>query len=416
MYRFWEPVVQPLLARLEPRTLIEIGSDHGPNTRRLLEFCVEKTALLYVIDPLPKYNVNDWLEEFPDNLVFHEAPSLDVLPTLPTVDVVLIDGDHNWHTVINELRLLAQTASKNARSFPLVLLHDVGWPYGRRDLYYEPDRIPPAERQPYEKAGLRLGRSELDPDGGLNRHRFNATHEGGPHNGVRTAIEDFRSEVELDLELVVVPGINELGILFPTDLGTRAPDVVEFIYELRAPALTEMLSVVETARLEWQIESLDLQSVVRRLVKAEARLSSQLAKSTARGESLIQQRADLQQQRVRMREELQQWKGELKRLNRSMEDTREENLALQREAQLLRARLHSSVAEIGILERRYKRLRSRRSVRFALAIAALATPLVKLMRAMGRREFPTTDQPQSPRAEETEIAGPKHSSMPPQDI
>ena len=416
MYRFWEPVVQPLLARLDPRALVEIGSDHGPNTRRLLEFCAEKAAVLYVIDPLPKYDVDDWLEEFPDNLVFHRAPSLDALPTVPAVDAVLIDGDHNWYTVINELRLLTDKAGRDGKPFPLVLLHDVGWPYGRRDLYYDPDRIPPTERQPYEKAGVRLGRSELDSEGGLNRHRFNATHEGGPHNGVRTAIEDFRAESRVELELVVVPGINDLGILFPKDLGNRVPDVVDFIEELRAPALTELLSVVETARLEWQIESLDLRSAVRRLEKVDGQRSSQLDKVTTREHALTQQRADLRQQMTQMRDEIKTLKGDLRRLAISAENDRTANRALQLEVHTLRVQLHESQTEIDGLETRYNRLRSRRSVRFALGIAAVATPVVKLKRDMLGRDMPATEQPQSRGGEEPEIAGTKHSSKPGEGI
>lgn len=65
-----------------------------------------------------------------------------VLPTLPAMDVALVDGDHNWHTVFHELRMLAETARASLAPLPVLILHDVGWPYGRRDLYYAPERIP----------------------------------------------------------------------------------------------------------------------------------------------------------------------------------------------------------------------------------------------------------------------------------
>ena len=45
-------------------------------------------------------------DEYAGALHFHIGLSLDVLPKLGPFDFVLIDGDHNWHTVLNELRLL----------------------------------------------------------------------------------------------------------------------------------------------------------------------------------------------------------------------------------------------------------------------------------------------------------------------
>ena len=38
------------------------------------------------------------------------------------------------------------------RPLPLLVLHDVGWPYGRRDLYYDPDDIPASTASPWRKA------------------------------------------------------------------------------------------------------------------------------------------------------------------------------------------------------------------------------------------------------------------------
>ena len=61
---------------------------------------------------------------------------------LPAMDAALIDGDHNWYTVYNELKLLAATAREADAALPVLVLHDVGWPYGRRDLYYAPEQIP----------------------------------------------------------------------------------------------------------------------------------------------------------------------------------------------------------------------------------------------------------------------------------
>ena len=83
-------------------------------------------------------------------------------------DVVLLDGDHNWYTVDHELRQIEQSARACALPLPVVACHDVGWPYGRRDLYYDPATVPEGYRQPYRKGGLLPGVIEPQPGKGLN--------------------------------------------------------------------------------------------------------------------------------------------------------------------------------------------------------------------------------------------------------
>ena len=82
------------------------------------------------------------------------------------MDAALIDGDHNWYTVYHELRLLAEGAKRNGTPLPVLILHDVLWPYGRRDLYYAPDQIPEEFRQPYAQQGMRPGSRKLLERGG----------------------------------------------------------------------------------------------------------------------------------------------------------------------------------------------------------------------------------------------------------
>jgi len=94
----------------------------------------------------------------------------------------------------------------------VTFLHDVEWPYGRRDLYYVPERIPADQRQPFARSGIVRGRSELSPRG-INAVFANAKHEGGPRNGVLTAVEDFIDETQRELELFILPGDEGLGIV-----------------------------------------------------------------------------------------------------------------------------------------------------------------------------------------------------------
>src|SRR5688500_18188635 len=104
MKRLWDTMIEPILEATRPKSIVEIGSDEGLNTRNLLQFCERTDAVEHVIDPAPKYDISEWRERYGERFVFYRALSLDVISSLDTFDLVLVDGDHNWYTVYNELR------------------------------------------------------------------------------------------------------------------------------------------------------------------------------------------------------------------------------------------------------------------------------------------------------------------------
>ncbi len=129
---------------------------------------------------------------------------------MPLPDAVIIDGDHNYHTVSEELRLIDERAAGD--ELPLLLFHDVGWPHARRDSYYAPDRIPEAERQPMvERGGIAPEEPGLT-DRGLPLP-WVAEREGGERNGVLTAIEDFIAGRDR-LRLAALPLFFGFGVLW----------------------------------------------------------------------------------------------------------------------------------------------------------------------------------------------------------
>jgi len=190
MYPFWNKIVEPVLQAAGARRVVEIGALRGDTTVRLLELLGPESEL-HVIDPVPIFDPTEHARRFPGRYVFHRDISHNVLPDLPPADAALIDGDHNWFTVYHELRMLRETAGKSGTPMPLLIMHDVCWPYGRRDLYYAPERIPEEFRQSHDTRGILPGRKELVQDGGLNQQLENAVEEGGPRNGVMTALDVF---------------------------------------------------------------------------------------------------------------------------------------------------------------------------------------------------------------------------------
>lgn len=219
MFPYWHNVTLPLLKALQPKAVVEVGSEQGKSTDLILDFCTKNDVVLHVIEPAPHYDPAEYSRRFGKHFIFYKDLSIRALPNIQgRYDAVLLDGDHNWFTVYTELSLIERHCLQNEQPFPLVLLHDVGWPYGRRDLYYNPATIPDEYRQPYARKGMWPGRSTLLDEGGFNAGYCHALEENTPRNGVRTAIEDFLRETTFELDFLFVPGFFGLGILVRKEL------------------------------------------------------------------------------------------------------------------------------------------------------------------------------------------------------
>jgi hypothetical protein len=197
-----------------PSSVLEIGAYRGDLTELLVGWAEGAGARLASVEPAPQPELVERADRHPDlNLVV--GTSHDALRELPPADAVILDGDHNYYTLSEELRLIAERAPDGR--LPLMVFHDVGWPHGRRDSYYEPERIPTEGRQPMAlDVGVLPGNEGVVEEGGLQFTEWTALREGGPRNGVRTAIEDFL-DGRSGLRLAVVPAFFGVGVLYPDD-------------------------------------------------------------------------------------------------------------------------------------------------------------------------------------------------------
>jgi methyltransferase family protein len=142
MQYFWDWAVRPLLVDRRTRHVLEIGASLGGNTDRIVRHFPD--VRISVIDPCLDTDLTRKYRDVP-SVTVHVGRSLEVLPSLQgSYDVVLIDGDHNYYTVVNELHLISRRRLLVRGG--MILLHDVGQPWARSDLYYEPERIPAAAR------------------------------------------------------------------------------------------------------------------------------------------------------------------------------------------------------------------------------------------------------------------------------
>lgn len=263
MNGFWDFLIRPALEAADCREIVEVGSEGGAHTVRLLDWCAEVGARLHVIEPEPQYDVDALRASHPGRLVFHESTSLEVLDKIDGADAVLLDGDHNWYTVHHELLALERA---HGERFPLVFLHDVAWPFARRDMYYAPARIPGDYRHPYSKGGLRRGEEAPVQNDGLAPELYKALHEGGPRNGVLTAVEDFLARTPLRLRFELLPVDFGLGLVASEALLDAKPALRALFDQLGTPEFgfrlarhTEERRIDTTVPLQRELDRLRIQ-------------------------------------------------------------------------------------------------------------------------------------------------------------
>jgi hypothetical protein len=233
-------ILLPCLDAAGARSVVEVGAYAGDLTSMLVDWAAKSGARVWAIDPSPQDSLVE-LDRTRDELELVRKTSLEALPEVPLPDAVVIDGDHNYYTVSEELRLIAERAAGG--DLPMLLFHDVSWPHGRRDDYFAAELIPDDQRHPIaEGGGLFPGVSGVRP-GGLP-YRGAAAEEGGPRNGVLTAVEDFVNARD-DLQLAIVPVFFGLGVAWPR----KAPYAEELARQLEPWDRNPLLERLEANRV-----------------------------------------------------------------------------------------------------------------------------------------------------------------------
>jgi hypothetical protein len=235
------------------RRIVEIGGEGGAFTRSLLD--VDEATVLCV-DPAPSDALRRLAAESP-RLELVEGYSPEALDGIDPCAAYIVDGDHCYAVVRRELDAIGAAAPG-----ALIVLHDVGWPCGRRDFYYGPERLPAEDVHPHSfSKGVSVESGELSEHGGISGVGAMAIAEtaGGERNGILTAVEDFLAG-RPDLAMALIPCIYGVALLYPAD--------AEWAGELRAHLAPydglPLLGRLEANRLKLVSRVLDLQGEVER--------------------------------------------------------------------------------------------------------------------------------------------------------
>lgn len=277
------PLIQALLAVVGPERVIEIGGEAGESANAYLAAGAKEVVC---IDPAPGPELNELAaSEERITLVVERSP--DCLPGLPTSSFWAIDGDHNYATVRAELEAIL---GREDGEQPLILLHDVLWPWARRDLYYDPNSLDEESVHSHSwDTGPTVFSETMQESGFVGLGQFAAaTDAGGERNGVRTAIEDVL-ETRPALSFAIVPAVFGLGVIYDRTAlwGHRVAEVLE-PWD-RAPLLT---------RLE-----LNRIALYSRVLELQYELAQHTRQHEAQARQLDEQIAQLRSERLALRDE-----------------------------------------------------------------------------------------------------------------
>ena len=196
-------------------------------------------------------------------------------------DVWVLRPDPNYRSALD----LLDAVDRASHGAGVVVLHSVGWPTGTRDCYPAPDRLPPGAVHPYTTIDPALIPHGDDP-GAVGRPEPGgvawAIRDGGPENGVGTALDDHlagrsgRSVRRLPVGsgLAVVWRGDDVSVAaIVDDRTTWCGDAVLAVIDAQRRALT-----VRIATLEQQLR--DAGDAGPRLRDENARLRARVRRQT----------------------------------------------------------------------------------------------------------------------------------------
>lgn len=237
------PEYRRLMDTLCITRIVEIGSEAGLNTRVLLDYAKSRGAKLITVDPAD-VQFPFRAEEEP-SFSFFRGTSAEFLAEPIKAEVLFLDGDHNYETVTTELEAICSNRAETG--IKVVFLHDVSWPCARRDAYYSLDRI--SKPNPCHAENIVSPYVSGSPGLSSLGYYVTADKEGGPGNGVLTAVEDFLERHDCCM-FRRIPVLYGIGILVFVENLTSEERAVLFPLLDELDSHRELFSAMELNRVE----------------------------------------------------------------------------------------------------------------------------------------------------------------------
>jgi hypothetical protein len=240
-------VFEKIYAHRQITTVVEIGVETGQVSGIYTQLGASR---VYCVDPFPSDELRASLAAN-DKLELVEKFSPAVLAELPVADLYVIDGDHNYATVRGEVDWILANAPD-----AVVVFHDLMWPCARRDFYYQPTALGPADVHPDSTDGPTVWHDDLTPAGLIGAGAFTVAREaGGERNGVLTAVEDaMAAAADPSWHLEIIPAVLGVGVLM-----RRTDDTAKLIELVQWYSGSRLLATMENNRIALYTRVLQMQ-------------------------------------------------------------------------------------------------------------------------------------------------------------
>ncbi len=286
-------LVRDIIGIVEPRSIIEVGAWAGLLSRLLLHFTEPFGGVVTAIDPAPHDALPELARTEPRLTLIREMSHAGLREIDAISELVVLDGDHNYFSVHGELEIIGERCPDD--DLPVILLHDVGWPHGRRDTYEDPDNLPAEGLNPYVRnCGLHPHDDGIVP--GALPMWASAERAGGPRNGVLTAAEDFVSS-RPGVRMMTAAPFFGLGVIWHEDAvyADRLADYLSWwetnpiVERLEANRVLQICTAHQQASMadEWQRRDDRKAVLIEELLRSSAfRLATRLLGLRHRGREL----------------------------------------------------------------------------------------------------------------------------------
>lgn len=284
-------VFEEIYSRRRIDIVVEVGVETGQVSGDYAELGASR---VFCVDPFPSDSMRAALAEN-DKLHLVEGFSPDVLADLPIADLYVIDGDHNYATVRGEVDWILANAPD-----AVVVFHDLMWPCGRRDFYYQPTRLSEADRHADTTEGPTVWHDQVTPAGFIGAGAFTfASEAGGERNGVLTAVEDALDAAQhSSWQLEIIPAIFGVGVMM-----RRTEETAELLDVIRRYSASPLLAAMENNRLALYTRILQMQHEAVAWAGDADRLAETIATQRRQIDELSQQLDHLVTEPAREREE-----------------------------------------------------------------------------------------------------------------
>jgi hypothetical protein len=274
-------VFEEIYAHRSISTVVEVGVETGQVSGVYADLGASR---VFCVDPFPSDDMRTALAE-DSRLQLVEKFSPEALGELPVADLYVLDGDHNYATVRGEVDWILANAPD-----AVIVFHDLMWPCGRRDFYYQPTRLGEEDRRPDTEDGPTVWHDGITSAGFVGAGSFTVAREaGGERNGVLTAVEDALAAAgDPSWQLEIIPAIFGVGVLMRRNEQTAA-----LLDAVRRYSGSRLLAAMENNRIALYTRVLQMQFEAAAYATEADRLAETIAAQRGEIEALVAKNDEL---------------------------------------------------------------------------------------------------------------------------